>query len=92
MKEKIAQKEVIGCVHANESISIMIDDEEETTTDHLKLSSLLHPDEKSVRRPKTNAQKAKDLSEAIAQVGKDNLAGTNKLTAAIESVTGAMSM
>ena len=91
IKDKISQKEVIGCVQANESISCMTDDDEETTTQHLKLASLLHPDEKSVRRPKTNAQKSKDLSEAIAQVGRDNLAGTKKLTEAIESVAGAMS-
>lgn len=90
IKEIIAQKEVIVCVHANESISCMTDDNEETTTQNLKFASLLHPDEKSVRRPKTNAQKLKDLSEAIAQVGSDNLAGTRKLTNAIESVAGAM--
>ena len=91
VKEKIAQNEMIGCVQANSSISLMTDDEDDTT-EHLKYASLLHPDEKSVRRPKTVAQKSKDLSDAIAQVGRDNLAGTNKLTAAIESVAGAMSM
>ena len=31
------------------------------------------------------------MSEAIAQVGRDNRAGTKKLTEAIESVAGAMS-
>ena len=55
------------------------------------VASLLHPDEKSVTRQKPNTQKSKDLSEAIAQVGRDNLAGTKKLTKAIESVAGAMS-
>ena len=45
IKDKISQKEVIGCVQANESISCMTDDDEETTTQHLKLASLLHPDE-----------------------------------------------
>ena len=89
-ERKIAQKEVIGCVHANESISFMTDDDEETTTQHLKFASLLHPDNKLVRRPKTSAQKVKDLSETIAQVRRDNLTGTNQLTAAIESITGAM--
>ena len=47
---------------------------------------------KLVRRPKTSAQKVKDLSETIAQVRRDNLTGTNQLTAAIESITGAMSV
>ena len=43
MKEKFSQKEVIGCAHANESISLMTDNDEETTTQHLKFASLLHP-------------------------------------------------
>ena len=35
--------------------------------------------------------RTQDLSEAIAQVGKDNLAGTNLLTAAIQNMAGALS-
>ena len=43
-KEKFAQKEVIGYVHANESISLLTDDDEEMTTEYLQFASLLHPD------------------------------------------------
>ena len=92
VKDKIAQNEVIGYVHANdEPVSSELTDDV-SDMDNLKCASLLDlTDEKSVRRPKTNAQKSKDLSEAIAQVGKDNLAGTNLLTAAIQDMAGALS-
>ena len=73
------------------NVSSMTDEDFET--DHLRSASLLDEttDKKSVRCPKTIVQKLKELSDAIAQVGRDNLAGTNLLTSSIESVASEMS-
>ena len=90
IKENIARNKVIGYVHANDDIVTSELTDDECDTENLRGTSLL-TDKKSIRRPKTQAQKSKDLSEAIAQVGKDNLAGTNLLTAAIQNMAGALS-
>ena len=89
VKEKISHNEVIGYVHENDHVSCMTE-EDCVLPEVLKAAGLLDDDCESVRRPKTNGSAKKELSAAIAQVGKDNLEGTVKLTKAIELVASAL--
>ena len=89
IKDKISQNEVIGYVHENDHISCMTE-EDAVSSEILRAAGMLDDDSESVRRPKTIGSNKKELSVAIAQVGKDNLEGTVKLTKAIELVASAL--
>ena len=87
IKEKISHNEVLGCVYQNEEG--FNSDDEENTSSALSFASLLS-DNNAVRRPVTKSQKAKDISLAIEQIGKDNLAGANQLTSALNNMAEAL--
>ena len=89
IKEKISQNEVLGCVYQNEEAFLDDSDDDEITSSSLSSASLL-TESNGVRRPVTKSQKAKDLSEAIAQIGKDNLAGAAQLTSALNNMAEAL--
>ena len=64
-------------------------DDKEITSSALSSASLLS-DSNGVRKPVTKSQKAKDLSSAIEQIGKDNLAGAAQLTSALNDMAEAL--
>ena len=87
IKEKISHNEVLGCVYQNDDG--FNSDDEENTSSALSSASLLS-DKNGVRRPVTKSQKAKDISMAIEQIGKDNLAGAAQLTSALNNMVEAL--
>ena len=89
IKESISQNEVIGCVYQNDEGYESGDDEEENTCSILTSASLLS-DSQGVRRPVTKSQKSREVSEAIGQIGKDNLASAAQLTSALNKMTEGM--
>ena len=89
IKESIAQNEVLGCVYQNDEGYEDGDDDEENTCSILSSASLLS-ESQGVRRPVTKAQKSREVSEAIGQIGKDNLAGAAQLTSALTKMAEAL--
>ena len=89
IKDKIAQNEVLGCVYQNEEAFLDDSDDEEITSSALSSASLLS-ESNNVRRPVTKLQKAKDLSKAIEQIGKNDLAGSAQLTSALNNIAEAL--
>ena len=49
-------------------------------------SASLLSENNGVRRPLTKPQKAKEVSEAIAQIGKDNLEGAQLLSSSLNNI------
>ena len=87
VKDKIAHNEVMGCVYQNE---VGIHTDSDDLNSELLSSASLLSENNSVRRPETKAQKGKEVSEAIAQVGKDNLEGAMQLKSALDKMAEAM--
>ena len=88
IKENIAQNEVLGCVYQNDEG--FVDGSDEDITCSILSSALLLSENNGVRRPVTKKQKSREISEAIEQVGKDNLAGAAQLTSALNNMAEAL--
>ena len=89
IKDSISQNEVLGCVYQNDEGYVDGSDGEEITCSILSSASLLS-ESQGVRRPVTKAQKSREVSEAIEQIGKDNLAGAAQLTSALTKMADAL--
>ena len=87
IKDKISHNEVLGCVYQNEVGTN--DDDEELTCELLSSASLLS-ENKGVRRPVTKKQRGKEVGDAIAQAGTDNLEGAKQLASALNKMAEAM--
>ena len=65
------------------------DDDEELTCELLSSASLLS-ENKGVRRPVTKNQRGKEVGDAIAQAGTENLEGAMQLASALNKMAEAM--